>query len=105
MSREIINLGNEVICDRCNRDSHESGGLSFSGYAYCPDCAVGILKRIKEHNEEQYIDAVCPEGKSFHDWVVEDLRGGKPGTIEIVSGKDLDDEFKKKGLGWIKKSL
>jgi len=85
MQKEIINLGDMVACDYCNQDSFESGGIYFSGYAICPKCSVGALKTIVECDEEEFITARCPEGKSFHDWVIEDLRNGQPGTIEITS--------------------
>lgn len=98
MSRDIIHLGDTVACDRCNQDSNKSGGILFSGNAYCPECTEHVLKIIKRYKEERYITARCPEGKSFHDWVVKDLRGGEPGTIEIVTGKDFDDEIKKRGI-------
>ena len=96
MSKEIINIGSQVICDSCNNDytrSKLSGGFSFSGYAYCPKCAPRMLETIKKHEEEEFIDSKCPEGKSFADYVREDLRGNNPGTIEIITGKELNKFF------------
>jgi len=91
MPVEVINLGDDfVACDRCNNDSDKSGGILFSGYVYCPDCAVEMEKTIKKYDEEKHIKARCPEGKSFHDWVIQDVRNGEPCTIEIITGKEFD---------------
>jgi hypothetical protein len=32
------------------------------------------MKRIKGYGEEHYIKAHCPAGKSYADWVRQDLR-------------------------------
>lgn len=80
MTKKIISeipLGDTVVCDICNADftdSDESGGFIFSGYAYCPNCAKEGWEKIKEKGEEKYIQAICPESKSFADFC-RDFRG------------------------------
>lgn len=81
-------LGNSVVCDICNEnytDSDECGGITFGSYAVCPKCTPRIEKRAKESNEVHRIEFRCPPDKSFKDWVIEDLRHGKPGKMEIIS--------------------
>ena len=73
-----LDQGSVVLCDLCNADhtlSSESGGLLFGSHAVCPACAPKIESAAKEHGEEEYIRARCPEGKSFANWVRADLRG------------------------------
>ena len=92
MPKEIINLEDDfVACDRCNSDSDKSGGILFGSNVFCPKCAIIMEKAIKKYGEEQYIKARCPEGKSFHDWVVQDVRKGNPCVIEIITGKEFTD--------------
>ena len=72
-----VDPGNVVVCDMCNTDltdSDESGGFLFSSYAIGPCCAEQQLASIRSFNEERYIREHCPKGKSFADWVREDLR-------------------------------
>ena len=74
---ETLHPGNLVFCDSCGEDwteRKETGGFLFGSYAYCPECAPRNLARIKQYGEEWHIKARCPEGKSFADWVREDLR-------------------------------
>ena len=88
-------LVSAVICDMCGKDytlSSEEGGFLFSSKAVCPDCAPRIEESAKKYHEEEYIVARCPEGKSFRDWVVQDLRGNQPAFIETQSF-DTDEEF------------
>ena len=73
-----INAGRVVNCDICNRtydDSPEKGGFIFSGYAYCPICAMESIDRIRAYGEEKFIECWCPKDKSFADFVRE-YRGG-----------------------------
>ena len=77
--RSVTDYGQTVICDICNRDmtnSQESGGFLFGSYAYCPECAVSHLASIRSYGEEKHIKAHCPKGKSYADWVRDDLRKG-----------------------------
>lgn len=75
-----------VICDWCGADytdRADPGGLLFSGKACCPECVPKVEAGAERYKEERFIRARCPEGKSFADWVREDLRGGRPGYIEV----------------------
>lgn len=65
-------VGDTVRCDACNKewtDSPVSGGFLFDSYAYCPECAVNKLPRIKSYNEESHIKEWCPPNLSYADWV------------------------------------
>lgn len=69
--------GHNVVCDDCNKDytdSDELGGLQFQSKAIGPCCVQSWLDGAKKHSEEHFIRARCPDGKSFADWVREDLR-------------------------------
>ena len=72
MTRKIvIDPGNVVVCDFCSEDytdSDEQGGILYGSYAVCPTCAPKMKGR------KGRLKATCPEGKSFADWVREDLR-------------------------------
>lgn len=96
MSKKIIDLGDMVACDTCNEDSHEQGGIVFSNKALCPACAKRMMPDIIKYNEEKYITARCPEDMTYHDWVINVLRDGKPGTIEVITGDDALNELE----GW-----
>lgn len=87
----IADLEGEVYCDICNEDysnSDESGGFVFTSKGYCPKCAVEGLKNIRKYNEEQYIKAVCPEGMSFKDFIIE-YRDGN--NLVIMGNLDFND--------------
>lgn len=74
---EIIDVGDSVFCDDCSEDfteSDQSGGLLFQSKAICPDCAPMWEDLAKKYGEERFIRALCPESKSFANWVREDLR-------------------------------
>ena len=98
----VIDLGRTVICDAaCGgdyTDSPDSGGFLFNGSAYCPECATDAEPRIAAYGEGKFIEARCPAGVSFADWVrsiragsaqgnliTVEVRGkrGKPGVIEF----------------------
>ena len=82
MDENIIDIGNAVVCDFCNLDytnSDEEGGILIGSWAVCPLCAPEALRNADQYHEP--IDAVCPHGKSFRQWVLE-LRGGD-NTIRI----------------------
>lgn len=84
---EIKDIGDSVFCDVCNDyygpDNPASGGFLFESKAYCPKCAVRLLIGIIKYGEQRYIKEWCPEGMSFHDWVMK-LRGGN-NTIKIIT--------------------
>ena len=85
---EEQNLGDTVICDwSCGQDYTDSkleGGVCFGSKACCPKCEPEVRKSAKEHSEEKYLGEECPKGKSFADWVRQDLRKGKDGKITMV---------------------
>lgn len=75
---EIINLGGgpddtEVRCDYCSKNftfESQSGGYIFGSNAVCPICAVEGMRKVRKYKEEHYIRAVCPEGESFWNFVM-----------------------------------
>jgi hypothetical protein len=70
--REVSEVGDQVNCDCCNKDwtdSTVSGGFMFDSYAYCPECAVSHIARIRSYNEENHIKERCPTNLSFADWI------------------------------------
>lgn len=77
---DVVNLnpGNRVLCDSCDvdfTDLTESGGIfGFGRKAICPRCAPRWIANAKKDNELHFIKASCPEGKSFADWVRQDVR-------------------------------
>lgn len=73
-----VDPGDVVVCDLCNKNwttSDKSGGFLFGSNAVCPDCEDEFLATVKKCRETHLIRAQCPEGKSFADWVRDDLRG------------------------------
>lgn len=84
---QTINVGTGVACDGCGEqyspNDKRTGGLMLGSSAYGPCCENRIMESIKRYKEEQYITARCPKDKSFRNWVLEDLRGGENGKIEI----------------------
>jgi predicted Zn-ribbon and HTH transcriptional regulator len=74
-----IDIGRIVVCDFCSddhTDSDATGGLIFGSYAICPKCVH------KVQDESSRINARCPEGTSFGDFVRQ-YRGGN-NTISIT---------------------
>lgn len=85
-SGERVALGALVVCDWCGKDytqNKECGGFIFCSYATCPDCADNQMKKIKGYGEEHLIRAVCPQDKSFADFVRE--YRGEDAAISISS--------------------
>lgn len=77
IERIVIKPGNVVLCDDCSKDftdSDESGGLLFQSKAIGPCCARRWKDGAALYHETRFIRARCPDGKSFADWVREDLR-------------------------------
>lgn len=69
--------GRLVICDLCSKDwtfRTESGGFLFLSKVVCPDCAPEFEQDVIREDETEFIRAYCPKGKSFADWVRQDLR-------------------------------
>lgn len=86
--REVVDLGDRVICDFCGGEYTEradAGGLLFGSKAACPGCAPRLERDAKKYGEEHYIRGRCPEGKSFAAWVREDLRKGSPGEVRVYT--------------------
>lgn len=76
----VLDPGNTVLCDYCNRDytdSAEQGGFLFGSKAICPKCAPDAEASIRRYKEEGFIRGFCPKGVSFADWV-RSLREPKP---------------------------
>ncbi len=83
---EVIEIGEKIYCDLCNKDfseSDRSGGLLYGSKAVCPDCQGRMEEGAKKYNEESYIKARCPENMSFRDFVLK-IRNGD-NTIKIWS--------------------
>jgi hypothetical protein len=86
VERQVIDVGNSVCCDFCDKEyegSDESGGLLFGSKAVCPACAPSLEADAEMYGETHLIKSRCPEGVSFHDWVIK-LRGGN-NTVTITT--------------------
>ena len=87
-----FNLGNRVQCDLCGKviepDDMKSGGILFMSNACCPYCVDNFEKGINA-DEQQHILGRCPKGKSFYNWIVDDIRGGEPAIRTIMYGDDI----------------
>lgn len=73
----VIDPGRRVVCDYCGEDyteSEEHGGLLFQSKAVCPKCTPRTMELVRQYHEERFIRGVYPEGKSFADWIREDVR-------------------------------
>lgn len=89
MGREVIDIGNVVLCDICNEDwtnREESGGVLLGNNAVCPDCSKKDFVGEKPNKR-------CPPFMSFANWVRQDLRGGESGKIEFLTGDDFMSAF------------
>lgn len=92
MSKEIFDIGDDVFCDYCGKDysnSDAQGGIMFGSKGACPECAERVEEGARKHNEMDWIKARCPEGKSFKDWILQDIREGN-NQIVTYSGDDAD---------------
>ena len=74
MGFEVVNInpGNFVICDGCNAnytDRDTLGGVLLSRSAFCPQCAVEIIKSAKKYKEERFL-TYPKKGESFKDFVL-----------------------------------
>ncbi len=66
----VLDMGDVVVCDRCNRDrtnSHRSGGAIVSGQALCPKCFRACVSRLKGVPAADI--SICPRNVSFADHV------------------------------------
>lgn len=93
MRQTQYNLGDVVLCDLCNQDyTHDQGsfgGFVFSGKAVCPSCADRFEARVKQHNEDRYIECRAEAGETFADFIRR-YRGG-PATMTITSFDTADE--------------
>lgn len=84
---ETRDIGDQVICDSCGEEfppgDPRCGGILFVSNAYCPNCVGRMMDRITAYGEEKYIRVRCPDGMTFHDWVMQ-LRGGD-NTVKIIT--------------------
>jgi hypothetical protein len=74
-----IDIGDLVVCDLCSVDwttSKEVGGFIFQSKAVCPTCAIEFMASVIKHHEVRYLQALCPAGQPFADFVRE-YCGGK----------------------------
>lgn len=88
-SETIIPLHGSVVCDSCNDDYTNSpveGGIIFSSYGYCPGCTPRMMREITKYNEKEYIEATCPEGTSFADFIREYRSHLAQGDNIIIKG-------------------
>jgi hypothetical protein len=87
MKIKTINIKDSVYCDLCNESYPEGdkreGGYYFTSKAVCPLCADRFEKSAIKYKEEHFITKRAKKGQTFRDFVIDDLRGGKDGTIEI----------------------
>jgi hypothetical protein len=94
MAIEVLDIGNNVICDQCGEDyttRDDKGGILFGSKALCPECTSRMMKDIEEFNEHSYIKARCPDGVTFREWVLS-LRGGN-NTVTFYTGQDALDSM------------
>lgn len=82
----VIDLGRSVLCDIDDTDLTDdprSGGFMFGTYAIGPCCASSRLESIRGYGEEDHIQAWCPEGVSFANWIrsVREVTGSNAITI------------------------
>lgn len=84
--KEVIEIGDSVLCDLCNGDyteSDETGGFIFGSNAVCPACSPRVMEGIKKYNEEDYIHAKAEEGEKFGDFV-RNYRRTRGGGDQII---------------------
>lgn len=84
---EAVPIGEQVVCDICNRDltnSAESGGFIFGSNGYCPACAGKAMPDIRRYNEEHHVRARCPAGQSFADFIR--AYRGPNAVIKVTAG-------------------
>lgn len=91
MTEEVINIGDEVLCDLCNtsyKDVMLSGGAIVGSYAICPKCFPDHRKALARYGELHHVKEHCPPGQSFWRFVLEYRRRvyGKAGDeIRVTS--------------------
>lgn len=85
--RQVIDIGDTVVCDLCNKDytnSDAKGGLLFESKGVCPDCAPRLIKDAEKYGETEFIRERAEEGETFKAFCLR-MRGGDNRVI-ITSG-------------------
>jgi hypothetical protein len=94
MIREVIDLGDTVVCDTCNKDytfSEDIGGILFGSNACCPTCTERMMPDIIRYGEESYTKAKAGPNESFRGFVLRHRNGDN--TIRIISwGPEEQDD-------------
>ena len=83
---EIIDIGNQVICDFSDKDFTDSesvGGFVFGSKGCCPDCAPRMMQNIEKYNEQKYIKDRALPGESFASFILR--YRGENNTVTIYS--------------------
>ncbi len=94
MAQKVVSefdVGDSVSCDLCStefRGRRDMGGILVQSKAICPFCAPRYEAQLKQYGELSLLRARCPEGMTFHAWVMW-LRGGN--NKVTVSTLDMDD--------------
>lgn len=94
MKQEAHELGDSVICDLCGTDftgSDEKGGFLFGSKAVCPRCAINFEKTVIKYGETHYITQRAAPNQTFVDFVINDLRKGKPAEVVVTTFDNLDE--------------
>jgi hypothetical protein len=68
MKREVIDIGDTVLCDLCNADftnSDAQGGFLCQSKGVCPNCADRFEASLKKYGEERYISDRALPGETF----------------------------------------
>jgi hypothetical protein len=87
-TEEKFDVGDYVCCDLCSKDfttSDEKGGFLFGSKGVGPCCKDSFLATVKETNEEEYIEAWCPENMTFREFVHR-IRNGD-NTVTFITYK------------------
>lgn len=99
MKTEIIEIGDQVLCDLCNVDftdppnSLETGGMLVGSYGICPRCMPSHRASLERYNELDHIKDCCPATMPFKDWCLMLRRGDN--TIKFTTFDKGENMFKK----------
>jgi hypothetical protein len=88
-----MDIGDTVICDRCNEDftgSEVAGGCTFGSRGYCPECAPAMIASAIKYGETEYL-TICPPTMSFWKFILK-ARKGDNRIILWASGEGGEDE-------------
>jgi hypothetical protein len=79
-----VDIGDSVQCDLCNKEfrgSEATGGFLFMSKGVCPECAPKFEAEVIKCCEQEFIKARCPEGMSFHQFIMEVRAGDNTITV------------------------